>query len=131
MDFKKIPFEQNDKIELTDAEAHYIDNKEGVYPEYLLSEGVCRLNGAQALCYARCRKLDNGKKIYMHRPTRQIFDLAQTSAMKRPSLFEETIMTNCWLAGNKEILDDVELFYGAARKVNEITKVAEAELKKL
>ena len=40
-------------------------------------------------------------------------------------------MTNCWLAGNKEILDDVELFYGAARKVNEITKVAEAELKKL
>ena len=47
------------EIELTDAEAHYIDNKEGVYPEYLLSEGVCRLNGAQALCYARCRKLDN------------------------------------------------------------------------
>ena len=47
------------QLELTDAEAHYIDNKEGVYPEYLLSEGVCRLNGAQALCYARCRKLDN------------------------------------------------------------------------
>ena len=47
------------EVELTDAEAHYIDNKEGVYPEYLLSEGVCRLNGAQALCYARCRKLDN------------------------------------------------------------------------
>ena len=48
------------EVELTDAEAHYIDNKEGVYPEYLLSEGVCRLNGAQALCYARC-----------HRPRRQ------------------------------------------------------------
>ena len=47
------------EVELTDAEAHYIDNKEGVYPEYLLSEGVCRLNGAQSLCYARCRKLDN------------------------------------------------------------------------
>lgn len=47
------------EVELTDAEAHYIDNKEGIYPEYLLSEGVCRLNGAQALCYARCRKLDN------------------------------------------------------------------------
>ena len=57
------------EVELTDAEAHYIDNKEGVYPEYLLSEGenpdyplaegLCRLNGAQSLCYARCRKLDN------------------------------------------------------------------------
>ena len=31
----------------------------GRYPEYPLSEGVCHLNGAQALTYARCRKLDN------------------------------------------------------------------------
>lgn len=96
MDFKKIPFEQNDKIELTDAE---IAAAKRTYGDIYLIEV-------------------DGKKIYMHRPTRQIFDLAQSSAMKRPSLFEETIMTNCWLAGNKEILDDVELFYGAARKVN-------------
>ena len=109
MDFKKIPFEQNYKIELTDAEIAAAKRAYGDI--YLIEVG--------------------GKKIYMHRPTRQIFDLAQTSAMKRPSLFEETIMTNCWLAGDKEILDDTELFYGAARKVNEITKVAEAELKKL
>ena len=46
-------------IELTDAEAHYIDKKEGAYPDYPLSEGVCHMNGAQALSYARCRKLDN------------------------------------------------------------------------
>ena len=47
------------EVELTEAEARYIDNREGVYPEYPLAEGVCRLNGAQSLCYARCRKLDN------------------------------------------------------------------------
>ena len=46
-------------VELTEAEAHYIDKTEGTYPDHPLSEGVCRLNGAQALCYARCRKLDN------------------------------------------------------------------------
>ena len=47
------------EVELTEAEARYIDNREGVYPEYPLAEGVCRLNGAQSLCYARCRTLDN------------------------------------------------------------------------
>ena len=47
------------EVELTDAEAHYIDGREGEYPDYPLAEGLCRLNGAQSLCYARCRKLDN------------------------------------------------------------------------
>ena len=47
------------EVELTDAEARYINGREGVYPDYPLTEGLCRLNGAQSLCYARCRKLDN------------------------------------------------------------------------
>ena len=47
------------QLELTDAEARYINGREGEYPDYPLSEGLCRLNGAQSLCYARCRKLDN------------------------------------------------------------------------
>lgn len=47
------------EVDLTDAEVHYINGREGLYPDYPLSEGGCRLNGAQALCYARCRKLDS------------------------------------------------------------------------
>lgn len=47
------------QVELTAEEARYIDNFAGAYPDSPLSEGVCRLNGAQALAYARCRKLDN------------------------------------------------------------------------
>ena len=46
-------------VELTDAEAKYIDHSIGVYPENPLSEGPCRLNGGQALSYVRCRRLDN------------------------------------------------------------------------
>ncbi|MBR1709281.1 MAG: LCP family protein [Clostridia bacterium] len=46
-------------VELTEAEAKYITRNVGDYPGYPLSEGICRLNGAQALSYARCRKLDN------------------------------------------------------------------------
>jgi len=47
------------QVELTKAEANYINKTAGRYPQYPLYEGVCRLNGAQALTYARCRKLDN------------------------------------------------------------------------
>ena len=46
-------------VELTSKEANYIDRAIGAYPDNPLSEGVCHLNGAQALCFARCRALDN------------------------------------------------------------------------
>jgi len=46
-------------VELSQAEVHYIDRVAGRYDGYPLQEGVCRLNGAQALYYMRCRELDN------------------------------------------------------------------------
>lgn len=47
------------EVELTSKEASYIDRTIGKYDDSPLDEGLCHLNGAQALCYARCRKLDN------------------------------------------------------------------------
>lgn len=47
------------RVELTAEEAAYINRDVGVYEDHPLSEGKCLLNGAQALSYARCRKLDN------------------------------------------------------------------------
>lgn len=47
------------QVELTAEEARYIDKNAGVYPDSPMHEGLCRLNGGQALTYARCRKLDN------------------------------------------------------------------------
>ncbi len=48
------------EVELTAEEVRYLLGKGmDVYTDYPLAEGKCRLNGAQALAYARCRKLDN------------------------------------------------------------------------
>ena len=47
------------EVELTKAEVGYLNDKVGYYPDNPLAEGKSRLNGAQALAYARCRKLDN------------------------------------------------------------------------
>ena len=47
------------EVELTRGEVGYLNDKVGYYPDNPLAEGNSRLNGAQALAYARCRKLDN------------------------------------------------------------------------
>lgn len=46
-------------LSLTEEEAAYIDGLVGEYEGYPLQEGVCRLNGEQAIYYMRCRSLDN------------------------------------------------------------------------
>ena len=46
-------------VELTSKEVNYLNRAAGIDPENPLSEGVCHLNGGQALYYARCRSLDN------------------------------------------------------------------------
>lgn len=46
-------------LNLSEDEVHYIDYHAGKYRGYPLSAGECRVNGAQALYYMRCRNLDN------------------------------------------------------------------------
>jgi len=47
------------EVELSSAEKHYLKQRAGDYDGYTLAEGLCRINGAQALYYMRCRLLDN------------------------------------------------------------------------
>lgn len=47
------------QVELTKEEVKYLNKDAGIYPDSPLEPGLCRLNGGQALSYARCRKLDN------------------------------------------------------------------------
>ena len=47
------------EVELTAEEARYVTREAGRYPDHPLAEGLCRLNGGQALVYARCRQMYN------------------------------------------------------------------------
>lgn len=47
------------EVQLTQEEAMHLNAEVGLYPENPLEEGSCRLNGAQAVAYMRCRTLDN------------------------------------------------------------------------
>ena len=46
-------------VQLSAEEARYIDKNAGRYHGYPLSEGVCLLNGGQALSFVRCRHIDD------------------------------------------------------------------------
>ncbi|MBQ4278356.1 MAG: hypothetical protein IJC16_00185 [Rikenellaceae bacterium] len=107
--FKKIPFDQNTLTELTPEQIEAAKREyKGVY---LITAG--------------------DKKIYLHKPDRQTIDLATISGRQKPSLFEETILRNCWLAGNKEVFDDVDLFYSVKENIGDIVEIKSAELTKL
>jgi len=47
------------KLDLSEEEVGYIDYHAGEYRGFPLAAGMCRVNGAQALYYMRCRSLDN------------------------------------------------------------------------
>jgi len=107
--FKKIPFEQNTKIDLSTEEIEQAKQAFGDVFQLQVED----------------------KKCYIHKPTRQVIDLAVQSAAKRSSMFDETILRNCWLAGDKEIVDVDEYFYAVSKQLDEVIKFKTAELKKL
>lgn len=106
---KKIAFDQNTLTELT---AEQIDDFKRQYADVFLIE------------------VDD-KKCYIHKPTRQVLDLASASSAKRTSLFNETILKNCWLAGDKDIIYNDDLFMGAGAVLDQVITFKNAELKKL
>ncbi len=107
--FKKIPYEKNDKKELTDAEIEAFKKEfDGVY----LIEV-------------------EDKKCYLHTPTRVMLDAANAASAKARSKFSEIIIKSTWLAGDKEILTDDAYFLAAASTLDDIIEYKDASLKKL
>lgn len=81
-------------VELTEEEARYLNANAGGYDDYPLQEGICRLNGGQALAYMRCRELDNdfGRQHRQSNVLRAVFrELTQLSALEAVGLFSEVL----------------------------------------
>lgn len=106
---KKTPFEQNELIDLSEEQIEAYKKEYG--DVFLLSV--------------------EDKKCYLHKPTRQILDAANAMSAKRNSAFNEVLMKNCWIAGNKEIITDDDYFFGASAQLDQIIEFKNAELKKL
>jgi hypothetical protein len=107
--FKKIPYEQNNLTELAAEQIEEAKRQFGDVYHIKVDEMQC----------------------FIHKPTRAVIDLAISSSAKRSSMFDETILRNCWLAGNKEMVEVDDYFFAARGQLDEVIKFKTAELKKL
>jgi hypothetical protein len=69
------------------------------------------------------------KSCILHKPTRQ--DLSYVSVIKDPIKLSETLLKQLWVEGDKEILEQDDLFIAVANKMDVLMTVKEAEVKKL
>lgn len=72
--------------------------------------------------------VDN-KSCVLRKPNRK--DLSYVSVVKDPIQMSETLMRQLWVDGDREILEDDQLFLAAIPKMEEVTRIKEAEVKKL
>ncbi len=69
------------------------------------------------------------KSCILHKPTRQ--NLSYASVVKDPIKLSETLLKQLWVDGDKEILEQDDLFMAVVNKMEDVIKVKEAEVKKL
>lgn len=76
-------------------------------------------------------EFEDGKKAYLKKPSRNILSMAMTKMQSNPLGFAETILNQCFIAGDEEVKTSDEYFLGAAGQLEHLMEVKNAELKKL
>lgn len=77
-----------------------------------------------------CYEVD-GKKIYFKQPDRKTIAAAGVIAKNDPMKYNEFVLANCCLGGERELLNDDSVFYGISQKIDELVAAKVGELKNL
>ena len=113
---KKQKFELNEKTSLTAEEIVAFKEVYGKLYKIEVKDDDGESTSAQCI---------------LHQPTRQTLDAAMASSTKKNSKFNETILKNCWLAGDKSILSDDSLFLSVSSQLDQLIQFKEAQLSEL
>ena len=73
------------------------------------------------------------KKAVLHKPSRKDLSFASAGSGQGSDVFKfsEILMRQCWIDGDREIMDDDDYFLGAVPVLQAIAEVKQAEVKKL
>lgn len=71
------------------------------------------------------------KCCFLKKPDRKTLSAASSIAAKDPVAYNETILNNCWIAGDEEIKKEDAYFFGASSQLAELVEVKHASLEKL
>ena len=76
-------------------------------------------------------EIESGEVCYLRQPGRKDLAAAQASSKKDPMKFNDSILVNCWLAGDTRIRTQDDLFLAASQQLDEILDFKTATIKKL
>lgn len=71
-----------------------------------------------------------GKKCFIRKPDRRAISAAMMASKKDSLKFNEVIMKNCWLAGDKCFVEDDDYYFSISESLDEIIEFKKAELVK-
>lgn len=73
----------------------------------------------------------DGKKCYLRQPNRRIISAAAVTAGNDSLLQKELVIKNCFLGGDRELLDEDKYFYVMAGQIEGLIEVVEGQLKEV
>lgn len=76
-------------------------------------------------------RTSDGKTAYFKSPTRQILGYASSVSNGDNIAYKQIIAENCFVAGDREILEQDKYFLGLAGKILQLVEIVEGELEKL
>ena len=71
------------------------------------------------------------RKGYFRAPDRNILGYALSQNSKNPIAYNEILAKNCWLDGDRALLEEDALFLSISGKLADLIEIKEAGLKKL
>lgn len=77
--------------------------------------------------------LDDDKQLkgYLHTPSLMVLDACKTKGGKSELQFQEALAVNCWLGGDKELIEVDKYRAGLYRWLGLLIDIVDGELKKL
>ncbi|MDR0726410.1 MAG: hypothetical protein LBF59_10455 [Prevotellaceae bacterium] len=77
-----------------------------------------------------CMKVED-RICYLKKPSRKAIGYASMAGKDNPLKFNETLLNDCWLAGDEEIKTDDTLFLSVSARIGELIEIKNTELVKL
>lgn len=74
---------------------------------------------------------EDGKELYLRKPDRKTMSYAMTKLQTDPLGYSETILKNCSIGGDKEIVNEDSYFFSASTQLEQMMEMKVAALKKL
>lgn len=107
-----------------------MDKVNVTYENQELDDIARRHNQKTVFCIEVPREDGSIAKAYFKKPDRNVYGAALSLQARNPLSAKEVILRSCFLEGDKDIIDNDDLFFSACTVVDEMLTIQMASIKK-